>query len=212
MRRNSSNTGRVSIHAPARGATGKSYLPLGSIERFNPRPRAGGDHISSTAGLPHDVSIHAPARGATLMTRIQKLVPSSFNPRPRAGGDRSSSSRPGRHSMFQSTPPRGGRRWYSSGVPPRHYVSIHAPARGATKPTLADAACPMHVSIHAPARGATRAIAGCIDPSLSFQSTPPRGGRQYFSKPLKPNNENEQIRGWAHSGALWHIQLSKSLK
>ena len=57
--------GKVSIHAPARGAT--SPPPVGSLvsSGFNPRPRAGGD--------------------LTMYGIRSEIV--SFNPRPRAGGD-----------------------------------------------------------------------------------------------------------------------------
>ncbi len=61
---------RVSIHAPARGAT---EMPMdefdpcrgATLQCFNPRPRAGGDQVDA----------------GRLMVSI------SFNPRPRAGGD-----------------------------------------------------------------------------------------------------------------------------
>ena len=81
---------RVSIHAPARGATSASTThrhsgacfnprpraggdsPPSSTRtwpgaRFNPRPRAGGDGTVRAARCPRRrVSIHAPARGATV--------------------------------------------------------------------------------------------------------------------------------------------------
>ena len=100
---------RVSIHAPARGAT-RSSSPRTRRTRFNPRPRAGGD---ATSRKP--------------LMRMSRC----FNPRPRAGGD---------HQRFAR---RGYRR-----------VSIHAPARGAT-PAAFRAGVLRQVSIHAPARGAT---------------------------------------------------------
>ena len=56
--------GRVSIHAPARGATGGLSV---------------GDYYGR-------VSIHAPARGATSYSQISAAL-SGFNPRPRARGD-----------------------------------------------------------------------------------------------------------------------------
>ncbi len=80
---------RVSIHAPARGAT--------SVER----------HSQDSP-----VSIHAPARGATRHFRIFDTSYTRFNPRPRAGGD--CPDLPGRAPIrFQSTPPRGGRQIHS---------------------------------------------------------------------------------------------------
>ena len=104
------------------------------------------------------ISIHAPARGAT---RIQR----------RADGGRG--------------------------------ISIHAPARGAT-PLSWGGVQEMSISIHAPARGATvrcrfpttatayfnprpreggdRVLNSSYDPSYSFQSTPPRGGRRHLGQ------------------------------
>ena len=79
--------------------------------------------------------------------------------------------------QFQSTPPRGGRRFTISPRVAIIRVSIHAPARGATP------YCQFHclyrrVSIHAPARGATSQTLSGAPVTVSFQSTPPRGGRQ----------------------------------
>ena len=55
----------VSIHAPARGAT-LYLLNIPTVQvSFNPRPRAGGDHVGNEARTDGYVSIHAPARGAT---------------------------------------------------------------------------------------------------------------------------------------------------
>ena len=77
---------RVSIHAPARGATDCEVSPnahaqfqsthphgvrpwsansLGGKRRFNPRTRTGCDVRASVGHSAEEVSIHAPARGAT---------------------------------------------------------------------------------------------------------------------------------------------------
>ena len=55
----------VSIHAPARGATGRRIINAKRIRSFNPRSRAGSDAASLLSGQAKIVSIHAPARGAT---------------------------------------------------------------------------------------------------------------------------------------------------
>ena len=100
---------RVSIHAPAKGAT--------------PRDGAEADSLN--------VSIHAPAKGATSTPGVQSpgvfwfqstpprrgrpphggtAHPSScFNPRPREGGDADRCRRSSGVFLFQSTPPRRGR-------------------------------------------------------------------------------------------------------
>ena len=98
---------RVSIHAPARGATRtrngygygmmfQSTPPHGGRRdqqtspcprsRFNPRPRTGGDSTGRKKRVALLVSIHAPARGAT-----KRCVWCEW------------------HVLFQSTPPHGGR-------------------------------------------------------------------------------------------------------
>ncbi len=123
----------VSIHAPARGATGAPDRPGPWSNRFNPRPRAGGDGTLTISGNATDgVSIHAPARGAT---DLQMVVDTA------AG-------------LFQSTPPRGGRLRLVRAVADSDRVSIHAPARGATR-AFGELIEKIRVSIHAPARGAT---------------------------------------------------------
>jgi hypothetical protein len=100
-------SGAVSIHAPAKGATGcaQGGVLLGS---FNPRPREGGDAHMLFLRRQAGVSIHAPAKGATPL-HPQQGPDRCFNPRPREGGDRAVSS--------PSLP---------------EPVSIHAPAKGAT--------------------------------------------------------------------------------
>src|SRR5436309_7925175 len=78
----------VSIHAPARGATSATWTRPGRGRSFNPRPRAGGDHVRPRLHHPGvAVSIHAPARGATMYDHAYTT----------------------QELPFQSTPPRGGR-------------------------------------------------------------------------------------------------------
>ena len=166
----------VSIHAPARGATGISPLFFVFIR----------------------VSIHAPARGATLRICFVYLCQERFNPRAREGRDgaiRSNTSptisfnpraREGRdqavsifeifYDLFQSTRPRGARLQGRHVIFNNLLVSIHAPARGATYSPLLKSAWGI-VSIHAPARGAT--FGQCPYRGLDkFQSTRPRGARR----------------------------------
>ena len=121
---------KVSIHAPARGATRgisndksidefQSTLPRGERRcairalvhksSFNPRSREGSDCCVCHCLPHHLVSIHAPARGATTLWKMR------IN-----------------DSKFQSTLPRGERLFRISIVSFIFFVSIHAPARGAT--------------------------------------------------------------------------------
>ena len=121
---------RVSIHAPARGATGHD----------------------ETKGVRRGVSIHAPARGATMYhSNILSLFPfqstlprgerhthkvlpqyqDSFNPRSRAGSD---CQLPCALSLHYGFNPRSRAGSDSSAIKGQIVcmVSIHAPARGAT--------------------------------------------------------------------------------
>jgi len=144
---------RVSIHAPAWGATAVEAFEAADVPGFNPRPRVGGD-LSGVLVTPQTalfqstpprggrraavlvasgigwVSIHAPAWGATPSRRSRC-----------AGG------------MFQSTPPRGGRR-----VP-----FVVRPTAGRFQST--------------PPRGGRHANMRWRNTLKAFQSTPPRGGR-----------------------------------
>ena len=101
--------GAVSIHAPARGATGRWRRWSRRSFGFNSRAREGRDRTTIVRSLVTRVSIHAPARGAT-----QSPYYSMFN------------------TMFQFTRPRGARPSTGAWSLTRPGVSIHAPARGAT--------------------------------------------------------------------------------
>ena len=101
---------KVSIHAPARGATGGHWVLLEDVQ----------------------VSIHAPARGATRRLPRKDSRSIEFQSTPPRGGRRLNASTICPASWFQSTPPRGGRPPSHPHKPPRLRVSIHAPARGAT--------------------------------------------------------------------------------
>ena len=195
--------GRVSIRAPARGATWTTKpARLQRIRGFQSAPPRGGrlDHpeIAAACG---DVSIRAPARGATRAGATRRPRP-GFNPRPRAGGDSASESITQLRG-FNPRPRAGGDRRVTS--PPAHspHVSIRAPARGATRRRRGGPRPAAAVSIRAPARGATRcpcrtsapSCRSCFNPRpraggdtsmppgypaspQKFQSAPPRGGRR----------------------------------
>ena len=126
-------TGRVSIHAPARGATRgcrPGRLPVIAVSIHAPARGATGCQIQKRC---HIVSIHAPARGATSPGLISNPMVNSFNPRSREGSDlktllQLSSFNPRLSSRFnQSTLPRGERRAY----PP-----INTPLRSEFQSTL----------------------------------------------------------------------------
>ena len=123
---------RISIHAPARGATFFRFSRFKHLEHFNPRSREGSDcdctfswtqvYIFQST-LPRgerpilrylvtrffDISIHAPA-GATKTEMISYVELYNFNPRSREGSDIASAIHAGTKETFQSTLPRGERR------------------------------------------------------------------------------------------------------
>ena len=124
---------RVSIHAPARGATEntchffcpmcmfQSTRPRGARQRrtqperyhvsFNPRAREGRDNDRrNDAPGQRRVSIHAPARGATTMRQHAGRSPSLFqSTRPRGARPAEQDANEATNT-FQSTRPRGARR------------------------------------------------------------------------------------------------------
>ena len=145
---------RISIHAPARGATKHIIVQLIIISYFNPRSRKGSD-VSCTSPFARD---------------------GDFNPRSRKGSDYGGYLRIRRNQGFQSTLPQGERPAVNHRGHPHNidfnprsrkgsdsiqkvlrcllYISIHAPARGATHDG-GRIVPEVMISIHAPARGAT---------------------------------------------------------
>ena len=100
----------ISIHAPARGATGNLRSTGDSGKHFNPRSREGSDRHQSVEA---DLYAH-------------------FNPRSREGSDDDGRHISNLQRKFQSTLPRGERRRLRLREHGRKSISIHAPARGAT--------------------------------------------------------------------------------
>ena len=100
---------RISIHAPARGATRSLFRIAKAGSYFNPRSREGSDGFFISDTYHSCISIHAPARGATNL--ILHLIMTNL--------------------ISIHAPARGAtnlsyiERCYLS-------ISIHAPARGAT--------------------------------------------------------------------------------
>ena len=197
----------VSIHAPTRGATADALnYPLAFILFQSTRPRGARPGLQST-GAPEWSSFNPRAHAGRDMVSSprSKRVFFGFNPRAHAGRDGNyfetkpnkgvSIHAPTRGAtrvggaktivklLFQSTRPRGARRLAYTRKGRKWRVSIHAPTRGATRLLRYERRRTAGVSIHAPTRGAT---SGRSTKSLSkkFQSTRPRGARQYIKKIL----------------------------
>ena len=157
LRRMRDRAREVSIHAPARGATRRAHRRIDLTLLFqSTRPRGARLRVAAFLMQYYSVSIHAPARGATRVDDVQQVVFDVSIHAPARGATL-------RHFLaavrarFQSTRPRGAR-------PPER-------DRGAAR---------RRVSIHAPARGATRRPRRLPLRRRRFQSTRPRGARRIW--------------------------------
>ena len=148
---------KVSIHAPAWGAT-PALSPSGKAARcFNPRTRVGCDdprpvqcrggksfnprtRVGCDIAMPYifitlgNVSIHAPAWGATYESYRFPSDPSGFNPRTRVGCDGWSLPPARTVASFNPRTRVGCDAAPRAAVGFHQHVSIHAPAWGATRP------------------------------------------------------------------------------
>ena len=78
---------RISIHAPAKGATRCGCSDKLFKCHFNPRSREGSDEMDHHDCPMIDISIHAPAKGATCISSFTAHSLADFNPRSREGSD-----------------------------------------------------------------------------------------------------------------------------
>ncbi len=156
--------GRVSIHAPAKGATLRSRKAGRSVDGFDPRSREGSDVPVRGIHAEDLVSIHAPAKGATSPARPWARSKSSFDPRSREGSDAQG---------FNERPD--------------HLVSIHAPAKGATT-TQRHCRASMRFRSTLPRRERPHK-SGAANSCVQFRSTLPRRERLLDGKYKKPRNK-----------------------
>ncbi len=188
---------RVSIHAPARGATWIRSTTFRRAKSFNPRPRARGDW-------------HRPCPD-----KENKC----FNPRPRARGDGDILIVCAPIAVFQSTPPREGRLGVVQGLFQRRFQST-PPREGRPSTPSCSRATTGGFNPRPRARGDTRtAYIGQLrdgfnprprargDPvsaaarplCVLFQSTPPREGRHALvlarPSPWRSFNPRPRARG-----------------
>ena len=126
---------RISIRAPARGATTVSVCAEFSGSNFNPRSREGSDAWQKADWLYYQISIRAPARGATGRP-CQLLYVKGF----------------------QSALPRGERLPLTRGMLQVHDFNPRS-REGSDSINFANCFCDT-ISIRAPARGATPVPAG----------------------------------------------------
>ena len=100
---------RVSIHAPARGATGAPGNPPCRHREFRSTPPRGGRQWSPRGSIDVMSFRSTPPRGGRRARSQPCRCCRCFDPRPRAGGDSKSSTSGRVYGRFRSTPPRGGR-------------------------------------------------------------------------------------------------------
>ncbi|RZB30652.1 MAG: hypothetical protein SRB1_02932 [Desulfobacteraceae bacterium Eth-SRB1] len=145
---------RVSIHAPAWGATVNGFCFLAGLYEFQSTPPHGGRPTRATLDTLFSVRFQStPPHGGRHTIAIIVLISIGFNPRPRMGGD-----------MIKRLRSR------------QSIVSIHAPAWGATL-GVGGHFSTMSVSIHAPAWGATASTSMLIfNCGLRFNPRPRMGG------------------------------------
>ena len=150
---------RISIRAPARGATTVSVCAEFSGSNFNPRSREGSDIDWVSNPLCNAISIRTPARGATrTWTRLPRLC------------------------RFQSALPRGER--HLRRKVPGHVTDFNPRSReGSDRIHTAVFSICNTISIRAPARGATQ-YQGGANAWIEFQSALPRGERPDISSEI----------------------------
>ena len=101
---------KISIHAPAEGATVDAFVANAEVQNFNPRSRGGSDfNLRSRLYRITDISIHAPAEGAT------------------SGGTRRCNL-----TAISIHAPAEGATIFPAIAAHTRIISIHAPAEGAT--------------------------------------------------------------------------------
>ena len=193
-------SGKVSIHAPTRGATQQKSLQDYIAEVSIHAPTRGATVQPPIISAPVQVSIHAPTRGATPRVGRSTTPPCCFNPRAHAGRDlfgfstiiyflcfnpRAHAGRDpyfiraiGQHCKFQSTRPRGARLDHFHIARPFDSFNPRAHAgRDASRGVSQIIYCKFQSTRP---RGARRLSGLLPTPEIEFQSTRPRGARLRF--------------------------------
>ena len=169
---------RVSIHAPAWGATWPAQRHMAVLAGFNPRTRVGcdlGKHLGMFTDKVFQSTHPRGVRPARAHPRDHGRR--GFNPRTRVGCDDAARAPQRILWVFQSTHPRGVRLASTASIPPFPTVSIHAPAWGATADALpVSPDVTWFQSTHP--RGVRLLAALDADVRQLFQSTHPRGVRR----------------------------------
>ena len=153
---NRAEAGKISIHAPPRGATRRTSPPSRNA-LFQFTPLREGRHQLDSRPAPSAISIHAPPRGATAVVVICAWI-SLFQFTPLREGRRRTLESLEAADLFQFTPLREGRP-RSPGKTRRAPLFQFTPLREG-RPVPRPAQSGGAISIHAPPRGATRMKSG----------------------------------------------------
>ena len=144
----------ISIHAPARGATPDNLVSLVVIEFQSTLPRGERRVSVVPSALIADISIHAPARGATPESPLSLLFIVISIHAPARGATSSTARICSSSSAFQSTLPRG-ERLYVDRAGKQDLLFQSTLPRGERLGSNRMESVSSRISIHAPARGAT---------------------------------------------------------
>ena len=124
---------RISIHAPAKGATRTDSKTQMEYLNFNPRSREGSDLREVISSMLHmSISIHAPAKGATPAPAVPRPVLFSISIHAPAKGATSSNAFISSFKPYFNPRSREGSDEREAEKRKSNDISIHAPAKGAT--------------------------------------------------------------------------------
>ena len=122
----------ISIHAPAKGATGPDWLYSAGYPISIHAPAKGATTSVQHAVLVLPISIHAPTKGATVVQDFCKIPAQISIHAPAKGATFDRLRAACFRRRFQSTLPRRERQPGQSHYKQLRAISIHAPAKGAT--------------------------------------------------------------------------------
>ena len=165
---------KISIHAPAKGATCAVSLSIFALEfQFTP-PRRGRPFSSPHCRRPLRFQFTPPRRGRHLPLWWPWQSPHYFNSRPREGGDRYVGQNSPQCWNFNSRPREGG----DSGRRQRKHPQLFqfTPPRRGRRQKYNEYKRKRMISIHAPAKGATALTPVSSTASRNFNSRPREGG------------------------------------
>ena len=197
---------KVSIHAPAWGATHPARVIIAATISFNPRTRVGCDLCTAQKRMSWRCFNPRTRVGCDRTTKLTCQIASGFNPRTRVGCDQLDVGAVFFRNIGFNPRTRVGcdaccvctMVWYRS-------VSIHAPAWGATRKRPSGLPAGRPVSIHAPAWGATtragrtRPWPRCFNPRTRVGCDWPLSGCAPCGRSFNPRTRvgcDVSVTGW----------------